>query len=1201
MPLGVVLLVALLLLLVDLFDRVLIANPLASLVEKQTGRSLQTGNFDLRWGWPLSLHAEDVDFANADWGSEAPLLHAPAVSVSINPLELLDGPPYADLHLWDPQLLIERSEEGKWNWLIDTGPAEPEEAPRLPVTIGTRGGNVVYGEPEALAIELHHFSLTPVEDTEAPQELDLKLRASHAGMPLAVDGVFAGAREGWEGNATLRAGESGLTSQFSVETGADPFRVRASIDSDLLVPARLAELQPVGDESREAPPVSLPRLEGIDAELEIAVATLRLRELDIEDMKGKVSIKDGHVQLADFMARVGNAGLEGSLAVDTTAPEPAIRVTADLPRVSLSSLPESLPLSAQPGEIAARLDARLEMPDRQLALTPAALLSRLAVPESRFLYAMEKGEKQAALIAHLRVATAGDEPSVSLQLEGVEAPPFDATLSAPPLSELVGPTGYPVQLAVNTEGAQARIDAQLGEVLRDRRIELAFSVSGNELPALPAFGFAPPPVPEFDMSGSLHQEARRWTVRMSELTYGPSRLSGSAVYDLEGERPALALDVEGSLLDLTAIPQSVAEETAEEVAESAQAWISEGLANALQAVDADVELSVERIKVTDDYSLSQVNLAALLNHGRLQVDPVAFHFAGGTVRGSLSAQGVQSPVEGQLALAVEDLELRQFGDSPGPLEDHLGRLSGALHLSIAEARPGQRARDVPLPTLGRLSMDHTRLRFQNADAGTDLTLRFASGGLSAPDEERELVVRAEGHYRGEPVQLEFQGEPLLALRDPHSPYELQAQLDLAGGQAQLDGQVVKFWEPQFARFEFSGRAEHPAPLEALLEPFFSVSLPAFDVEGIFGYEPDSLSLQDFAARFADSDLQGDASLDLSADIPAITASLHSNELHVDDVTGFLNGDKSGEDKGVAGNEPESGYVLSQQRFDFDIMRRADAAIDYTAEDMDAAGISLGSVAAKVRLQDGHLVAEPVNIETANGTSKLRVDMYTRRSILEGLVEVEARGLSLSDMLSELDIASESFGIVGGQGKFWVRGDSMASVIGSAGGGLMLLMTGGELDSLLVEVAGLDIGEAALVASGLYEPAKIDCAYASLHSNDGVLDIDQFVIDTSDTTFYLNGMVDLGEETLDLALFPEAKDPSFPTADSPLAFTGSLKQPEVNVLTGELAARALGAVALAALAGPVAAILPFIETGLHEEPDECKGWVDKLQIEHDDES
>jgi uncharacterized protein involved in outer membrane biogenesis len=228
-------------------------------------------------------------------------------------------------------------------------------------------------------------------------------------------------------------------------------------------------------------------------------------------------------------------------------------------------------------------------------------------------------------------------------------------------------------------------------------------------------------------------------------------------------------------------------------------------------------------------------------------------------------------------------------------------------------------------------------------------------------------------------------------------------------------------------------------------------------------------------------------------------------------------------------------------------------------------------------------------------------MYTRRSILEGLVDIEARGLSLSDMLGDIDIASDSFGIFGGQGKFWVRGDSMASVIGSADGGLMLLMTGGQLDSLLVEVAGLDIGEAALVASGLYEPAKIDCAYASLHSTDGVLDIDQFVIDTSDTTFYLNGMVDLGEEMLDLALFPEAKDPSFPTADSPLAFTGSLKQPEVNLLSGELAARALGAVALAALIGPVAAILPFIETGLHEEPDECKGWVDKLQIEHDDES
>ncbi len=1202
MPLGLLLLMALLLSVIDLFDRRLIADPLASLIEARTERSLRIGNFDLRWGWPLSLHAEDVRFANADWASDVPLLHASAVSVSINPVELLDGPPYADLHFLDPEVLIERSEEGEWNWLIETGPPEPERAPRLPVTIGADGGKIIYEEAESLAIELRDLSLMPVEDVEGPQELVLKLRASHEGLPLAVDGAFTAAQESWEGNATLRAGESALTSRFKVETGAEPLRVRASIDSEVLVPARLAVLRPAADEYSETTPVSLPRLEGIDAELAIAVATLRLREFDIDDIEGHVSIKNGRVQLGDLAARVGNAGLEGSVAVDTTAQEPTIRVAADLARVPLSSLPDALPLSAQPGEMAMQLDARLEIPDRQLPLTPVALLSRLAVPESRLLYAMGMGEEGIALVAHLRVPTAGGEPSVGLELEGAEAPPISATLSAPPLAELAaGRTGYPVQLTVNTEGARARLDAQLGEALRERSVSLTFSASGNELPALPAFGPTPPPVPEFSLSGSLQQEASRWAVREFELSYGATQLSGSAVYDFEGERPRLAVDVEGPMLDLTAIPQNESEETAEDVADSAQPWISDGVADALGAIDVEVELSAERVKLTDEYSLDEVNLEALLDRSRLQVDPVVFGVAGGTVRGSLSARGVRSPLEVQASLGVEDLELSRFSDAVAPLEEHLGRLSGELHLAIAEARPGRRARDVMLPGLGRLSLADTRLRFQNADADTELTVRLASSGLAAPDEERELVVQAEGRYRGAPLQLELRGEPLLALRDPRDPYELQTQLELAGTEARLEGQMVKPWAPQAASFEFSGSAEDPARLETLLEPFVSVSLPAFDVEGVFAYEPDRVSLQDFAARFADSDLQGDLFVDLSAETPAVTASLHSNQLNVDDVTGLVGGNEHGEPDGVAGSETESRYVLPQQPFDFADLRRANADIDYTAEDVDAAGIPLGSVTANVRLQDGHLLAEPVGVETAHGHATLRIDMRTQQSLLEGLVDIEARGLSLSEMLGGIGIASNSFGIVGGQGKFWVRGDSLASVIGSADGGLMLLMTGGQLDSLLVEVAGLDIGEVALAASGLYNPARIDCAYASLHSTDGILDIEEFVIDTNDTTFFLNGQVDLGEEALDLALFPEAKDPSFPTADSPLAFTGSLKQPEVDLLTGELAARSLGAAALAALAGPVTAVLPFIEPGLQEEPDECKGWVRKLQSERNDES
>ena len=1193
MPLGILLLVAMLLLLVDLFDRRLIADPLAAAVEEQTGRTLRMGEFDLRWGWPLALHAEDVRFANADWGSDAPLLRVAAVSVSIDPLALLSGPPYADVSLRDPQLLIERSQEGKWNWLIDTPATEPEEPPRLPVRIAAAGGRVIYETSASPAIELHRFSLVPAEGAEGAQELVLELRAARGAMPLAVDGTFAAGRQRWTGKVTARAGESGLTSRFAIDAAADPLRLRAAIESELLVPAPLAGLLPAREAPGETPPPAVPRLEGIDAEVDIAVATLRLPELDLEDIRGQASVNNGRAQ-SGFALRLGAARLEGRLAIDTSAREPAILLAAALARTPLSALPEALPLSTQPGEVAAQLEGRLELPGRRLPLTPAAFLARLAVPEGRFLYAMNAGQAEAALVADLRIRDPGGEPAVRLGLEGMDVPPFSAALSAPPLRELAERTRYPVQLAIRTEGADARAEAQLGNIIRERSLNLAFSISGSELPALPAFGFTPPPVLEFSLSGSLQQETGRWAVPDFELSYGATELAGSAAYDLEGVRPRLTLDVEGPLLDLTAIPPRAAEEAAEEAAEAVPAWISEDLAHALRSMDARVEISVERVRATDEYSLEAVSLAALLDRGSLRADPVAFRIAGGELRGSLSADALQSPLAGRLSLDVKNLDVGRLGPLPTPLEEHPGRVSGELHLAFAEAQPGQRAKDVVLPTLGRLSLAGTHLRYQSTDTKADLTLAVARESSSVPNAEQALAMQVTGQYLGYPVRLEFRGDPLLALRDPDSPYELRAQARFGGVGMGLDGRVVKAWAPESARFRFSGSAEDPAPLEA-----FALSLPPFDVEGEFGYAPGRVALENFAARFAASDVRGDAFLDLSAEKPAVTASLHSNRLNANDLT--TSDDEPGETGDTAEGETEDRYLLSRRPFDFAVLRRVNAEIDYTAGDLNVANLPLGSVAAKVRLQDGRLTAGPVSVETTTGTSSLRVDMQTRESFLEGFVEIEASGLGLSEMLADIDIAADSFGTVDGQAKFWLRGDSLATALGSLDGGLMLLMTGGQLDALLVEVAGLDIGEAALAAAGLYDPARVDCAYAGIYTTDGMLDIDRFIIDTQDTTFFLEGEIDLGRETLDLALFPEAKDPSFPASNSPLTFGGTLKEPEVGLLSGELTARTLGAAVLAALTGPLAALLPFVEPGVQDEPDECKGWVEKLEREHEDDS
>lgn len=1035
-----------LLLLVDLFDRQLIGNRLASLVEERTARSLDMDAFDLRWRWPLVLRFENVRLANADWASDAPILKAHSVSLVVDPFELADGRPYARLRVHRPRLLLERSRTGAWNWQLDTAPQQRVQIRAPPVTVEAFGGRVVYGDRPVQTADLRRFSLSAGQEVKEKPKLDVMLRASVNEMPLSLDAMLTPASERWQGNAALRAGNSDLRAQFTIETGTSPVNIHASIRSDRLALSRLAHLIAGGSAGRGYPELTVPRLDGLDAEVQLAVATLRLRGLSVEDIEGQIRIEHGLVELQRLAARIGGIRFTGSAALDATAADPRLRLTADMARTPLRSLPQALPLSAQPGDVAAHVEARLDMADREIPLAPAALLSRLAVPKSRMLYARDGAAGRQRIVASLRILPAGGEPSVALELEGLRAPPFTAELTAPPLKRLLSERRpYPLELIVRTRKARAHLRTGVHRLLREPGAEVVkVSIRGSELPDLPGLGFTPPPIPPFGLSGTVHLGGDRWSVRGLEVRYGRTRLAGNAVLRTGGE-PNLT--------------------------------------------NAELTLSAEHVKVSERQTLQGAELTVLL-----------------------------------------DREPR----------------------------------------------------------------------TKAPAGDRALVIRGRARYRGEPLRFALHGGPPQRLLQSAAPYELRMESRLGDFRSRLEGRISDPWSLRSGRFEFSASAKNAEPLEGLLKPLGVGSLPAFDLGGTLAWSGERVSIRDFAGRLGRSDLRGSVSLDLSSRRPRLDADLRSKKLYVRDVTRLIGDDRS-RAQGRSMQAATDGRLLPKERFELSLLRRADADIEYRAQDVSAAAVPLGALTANVRLRKSRLLAHPVRLRTTGGRLELRLDMRIKPSLLEGVADLEVRGLNLGRMLEEVPAAANSFGLIGGQAKFWLTGNSMASLAGSADGGALLLMTGGALDSLLVETAGLDLGEAAVTAIGVSGRTGIDCAYASLHANDGLLRVDRFVVDTRDTTFFLDGRINLGRQTLDLTLHPEPKDVGFPAAESPIGISGTLKNPQVDVLSGQLAAEAVGAAALAALAGPIGALIPFVEAGIQEEPSLCRGWTEKLREETADDS
>ena len=92
------------------------------------------------------------------------------------------------------------------------------------------------------------------------------------------------------------------------------------------------------------------------------------------------------------------------------------------------------------------------------------------------------------------------------------------------------------------------------------------------------------------------------------------------------------------------------------------------------------------------------------------------------------------------------------------------------------------------------------------------------------------------------------------------------------------------------------------------------------------------------------------------------------------------------------------------------------------------------------------------------------------------------------------------------------------------------MGGGQINALIIEALGLDVGEVlAVLAAGDEEKeagmVPVQCLVSRFEVQDGVMMTRALVLETSDSTVTGSGTIDLGQETLDLTLLAHPKDAS----------------------------------------------------------------------------
>ena len=479
-----------------------------------------------------------------------------------------------------------------------------------------------------------------------------------------------------------------------------------------------------------------------------------------------------------------------------------------------------------------------------------------------------------------------------------------------------------------------------------------------------------------------------------------------------------------------------------------------------------------------------------------------------------------------------------------------GSANWEFRAATAVTEPAVPQKRTEIPVIQKLIIKDGTFVFANQETRAQLELKLtqaeAAGFLEEP-----VKLKADGYYQKQPMSLSLAGGSYENLRNAKKPYPLQINLRVGNLKAKIDGNLTEPLAMKGEDVALDIQGDDMANLFPLIRLVFP-STPPYSLRGHLKHEGNVWSFSDFSGRVGDSDLSGNIRVDLAPKRHVMKADLVSNRLDFDDLAGFIGGTpKTGagetasqEQKKKTAKEKESDRLFPDQRYDLERLRVMDADVRLRAKQILAPNLPIDNLNAKLSLNDGVLKFEPAALGVADG----RIELYSTfdGSARPSKVKIDARlrQLDLKRLLGKSTFAQKSLGPIGGRINLSGTGDSFRDLMATASGNTFIVMSGGEVSGLLVELAGLDVAESLGVLVRGDKPVPLRCAVIDLHGQDGQMSVQNLVLDTTDTVIFGEGKIDLRDEQLDIVLTPVPKDFSPLSLRSFIRVGGSFKNASV---------------------------------------------------------
>ena len=530
--------------------------------------------------------------------------------------------------------------------------------------------------------------------------------------------------------------------------------------------------------------------------------------------------------------------------------------------------------------------------------------------------------------------------------------------------------------------------------------------------------------------------------------------------------------------------------------------------------------------------------------------------------------------------------------------------------------------DPPVPTFGELRLADGRLQWRDARLHLDaqarwvLALQPLAGASAAPAKAAAassavpasggpgdstgagglgftLDGNVQGQYEGRPVRATLRaslGQGGAGDVDGRRAAPLHLDLQAVVGRAQLsfDGGVddalawvgTPGWLGPTGLQGLTGKFTLQGPSLAAVGDPVGVTLPTtrpFRSAGRLRKDGSTWFAVFDDARIGKSQLHGAFSYDTSRPVPLLAGRLAGPRLLLADL-----GPAVGVPTEVVAAR-RRGKLLPDRPFDLKALRVMDANVLISVDelDLDSAYLEpLRPLRAHLQLKGGVLDIREIDARAGPGRLHGSVQLDGRLAVAAMSSDLRWEGLRLEQWIHQNRGSGKppwASGTVKGMARLHGQGNSTASILSHLTGRLQADWQNGRISHLAVEAAGLDLAESLGVLIKGDKALTVNCAVADLGAEKGVFKPNLMVIDSTDSTLWLDGSVSLATEALDLRVIVSPRDFSPLALRAPLRLRGTLSDPQVSIETARLAGR-LGLAGLLALINPLAGLLPLLDSG-----------------------